>query len=81
MDDTSILFNFNSNEDREQMSKKIVRQRNQKCSNLNYFDTLDPKRILKKRELTEKWLQWKMSNFEYLMQLNMLAGRSFNDLS
>ena len=56
MDDTSILFNFNSNEDREQMSKKIVRQRNQKCSNLNYFDTLDPKRILKKRELTEKWL-------------------------
>lgn len=36
---------------------------------------------MKKRELTEKWMQWKISNFEYLMHLNMLSGRSYNDLS
>jgi hypothetical protein len=28
----------------------------------------------------EKWLNGKMSNFDYLMALNTLAGRSFNDL-
>jgi len=26
------------------------------------------------------WLSGKMTNFDYLMQLNKLAGRSFNDL-
>jgi len=26
------------------------------------------------------WLSGKMTNFDYLMQLNRLAGRSFNDL-
>lgn len=26
------------------------------------------------------WLNGKMTNFDYLMQLNKLAGRSFNDL-
>lgn len=28
----------------------------------------------------EKWLSGKMSNFDYLMALNTIAGRSFNDL-
>ena len=55
--------------------------RNAKCSNLKYYDSLEARKILKKKELTEKWVSWKISNFEYLMQLNILAGRSFNDLS
>mmetsp|Transcript_10518 Transcript_10518/g.10592 ORF Transcript_10518/g.10592 Transcript_10518/m.10592 type:complete len:84 (-) Transcript_10518:21-272(-) len=42
---------------------------------------MEPRRILKKRELTEKWLQWKISNFDYLMNINTLSGRSYNDLS
>jgi len=28
----------------------------------------------------EKWLSGKMSNFDYLMALNTIAGRSYNDL-
>ena len=42
---------------------------------------MDPKWILKKKTLTEDWVNWKISNFDYLMQLNQLAGRSYNDLS
>lgn len=30
---------------------------------------------------TEKWQRNKISNFEYLMKLNIYAGRSYNDLS
>lgn len=30
---------------------------------------------------TERWKQGKMSNFEYLMKLNIYSGRSFNDSS
>lgn len=31
--------------------------------------------------LEQKWVQRELSNFEYLMQLNTIAGRSYNDLS
>jgi hypothetical protein len=31
--------------------------------------------------LTEAWVQREISNFEYLMQLNTLAGRTYNDLA
>ena len=31
--------------------------------------------------LKEKWQTGEISNFDYIMHLNMLAGRSFNDLT
>lgn len=31
--------------------------------------------------VTQAWVQRKISNFEYLMHLNFIAGRTFNDLS
>ena len=45
--------------------------------------TLNPKQVFKKRFplLTERWQERKISNFEYIMQLNLLAGRTFNDIS
>ena len=29
----------------------------------------------------QKWVQGEISNFQYLMQLNTIAGRTYNDLS
>lgn len=74
-------MNFLTEDDRNTFATKVIRQRKKECHNLKYFGTLDSKKILSKRALTENWAQWKISNFEYLMQLNYLAGRSFNDLS
>jgi len=34
-----------------------------------------------KVELTKRWQRGRVTNFEYLMHLNTLAGRSFNDLT
>lgn len=34
-----------------------------------------------RKTLTQKWQQGEVSNFHYLMHLNTLAGRSFNDLT
>lgn len=31
--------------------------------------------------LPQKWVYREISNFEYLMQLNTIAGRTYNDLS
>lgn len=33
------------------------------------------------KKVTEEWLNRRISNFEYLMNLNMLSGRTFNDPS
>lgn len=32
-------------------------------------------------KLQQQWQRWEISNFDYLMQLNLLAGRTYNDLN
>ena len=39
------------------------------------------KAFFKKSQLTSRWQHHQISNFEYLLQLNTLSGRSYNDLS
>jgi hypothetical protein len=81
LDNSSYLLKFLNTEDRDTFTKKLLKQRGLKCPHLRYYDSFDPKKIIKKRELTDRWRQWRISNFNYLMQLNYLGGRSFNDLS
>lgn len=40
-----------------------------------------PEEILKASGMTNKWVNREISNFDYLMVLNTVAGRSYNDLS
>ncbi|KAM9488840.1 neurobeachin-like protein 2 isoform 2-T2 [Clarias gariepinus] len=49
--------------------------------NLFYFGSRSPQELLKASNLTQKWVCREISNFEYLMQLNTIAGRTYNDLS
>ncbi|KAL2102018.1 hypothetical protein ACEWY4_003779 [Coilia grayii] len=49
--------------------------------NLFYFGSRSPQELLKASNLTQKWVHREISNFEYLMQLNTIAGRTYNDLS
>ena len=37
-------------------------------------------RLVYEHGIQEKWLSGRMSNFDYLMALNTIAGRSYNDL-
>ena len=52
-----------------------------KPPNLYYSGARSPAQLLKASGLTEKWTRREISNFQYLMQLNTIAGRTFNDLS
>ena len=71
------LISFQSKEERDKVYDKILS-----------FDL--PNRIDYEREvtgtfirlsITEKWQKGLISNFEYLMHINTIAGRSFNDLT
>ncbi|KAG8083111.1 hypothetical protein GUJ93_ZPchr0014g47635 [Zizania palustris] len=54
-----------------------------KPPNLNdiFLATQRAEQILKRTQLMERWVNWEISNFEYLMELNTLAGRSYNDIT
>ena len=72
-DSKSYLFVMKPNE--FQLSSNIIKQM--------HFINAQSVRIsnedLGLNEITEKWLNWNLSNFEYLMILNIYSGRSFND--
>jgi len=43
--------------------------------------TISPQDILKESKITEKWVTREITNFDYLMMLNTIAGRTYNDLN
>jgi hypothetical protein len=48
---------------------------------LRVSKTLNPRAIFKKSKLTDLWRKRKISNFQYIMALNLIAGRTFNDIT
>ena len=43
--------------------------------------SLNPRYLARHSPITELWRRREISNFEYLMELNVMAGRSYNDLT
>uniref|UniRef100_A0A0D9ZP04 BEACH domain-containing protein C2 n=1 Tax=Oryza glumipatula TaxID=40148 RepID=A0A0D9ZP04_9ORYZ len=76
----SALELFMDMEARKNAYRAIVHS---KPPNLNdiFLATQRAEQILKRTQLTERWANWEISNFEYLMELNTLAGRSYNDIT
>ncbi|XP_028409384.1 neurobeachin-like [Dendronephthya gigantea] len=40
-----------------------------------------PKQLFQKSNMTQRWQQGEISNFQYLMFINKIAGRTYNDLN
>ena len=76
-DKTNYLFNF-SIKDRNKIFQKIV---SLKPPNLIPTENGSPEEILRNSEYTQLWIEHKISNFDYLMYLNTIAGRTYNDLA
>eukprot|EP01125_Pyxidicula_operculata_P014591 TRINITY_DN4879_c0_g2_i1.p1 TRINITY_DN4879_c0_g2~~TRINITY_DN4879_c0_g2_i1.p1 ORF type:complete len:3297 (+),score=473.87 TRINITY_DN4879_c0_g2_i1:27-9893(+) len=76
---TNFFLKFEGTKSRTKFYDKLV---SLKPSSLKYMtDSRNPRKILKSSGLTEKWQSGQISNFEYLMHLNTIAGRTYNDLS
>ncbi|KAL4509991.1 hypothetical protein ABPG72_010184 [Tetrahymena utriculariae] len=82
LDGSCVLLNFpHSTQDCEEVSQKLVRNRKKRCPNIIYHNTLDPRKLIEKTNIIQKWLDRQISNFEYLMHLNGLGSRSYKDLT
>jgi Beige/BEACH domain len=43
--------------------------------------SLEARHVLKASKCTELWRRRELSNFDYIMQLNIIAGRSYSDIT
>ena len=57
----------------------LQKPKHQKLNPL-YWHLYPPATLVAKAEWTQLWRTRQMSNFEYLMKLNMAAGRTYNDI-
>ncbi|KAJ4848486.1 BEACH domain-containing protein C2 [Turnera subulata] len=80
VDRSNYFFDFGSSEGRRDAYRAIVQLRPPHLNNI-YLATQRPEQLLKRTQLMERWARWEISNFEYLMLLNTLAGRSYNDIT
>ncbi|XP_077235133.1 WD-40 repeat family protein / beige-like protein [Tasmannia lanceolata] len=80
VDRSNFFFDFGSIEGRKNAYRAIVQARPPHLNNI-YLATQRPEQLLRRTQLMERWARWEISNFEYLMQLNTLAGRSYNDIT
>lgn len=72
----SYFFHFPKSDDKR-FYKELVRTT--KISEHYYGHS---KKLMEKRKsVTEQWVERKISNFDYLIALNTIAGRTYNDLN
>ena len=83
-----MFFNFSSQKDAKDVGNLIVATRNESITPKGYKDKsgaisfVDRRVALEMAETArESWRRRDITNFEYLMILNTLSGRSYNDLT
>ena len=77
-DCTNVFINFGSQNAMRTAYKKITKEL--RPPKLAFANTHSPKSILKNSGLMQLWVAGEISNFDYLMALNTIAGRTYNDL-
>ena len=70
-----VLFNFKNEIERDKFCGKLLGIKGMK---IDCYPKGGKHQI---KELMNNWIHWKISNFDYIMALNNLSGRSFNNVS
>ncbi|KAM3623132.1 uncharacterized protein V6R79_007410 [Siganus canaliculatus] len=81
---TAVMFNFPD----AAIVKKVVHSLPRVGVGTNFglpqtrrISLATPKQLFKASNMTQRWQRREISNFEYLIFLNTIAGRTFNDLN
>ncbi|KAL1022209.1 hypothetical protein UPYG_G00023730 [Umbra pygmaea] len=75
IDQTNYFLNFKKEVRNKVYSRMLL------LRSLNLYGTRSPQELLTASGLTQKWVNREITNFDYLIQLNTIAGRTYNDLS
>ncbi|KAJ3435633.1 beige/beach-related [Anaeramoeba flamelloides] len=75
---TSIFLNFDSKKTRKNI---LYFLKNLQSLKVNIFNKHNNLELANNNNYLKRWQNRKISNFDYLMILNKLAGRSYNDLA
>ncbi|XP_035380132.1 neurobeachin-like protein 1 isoform X1 [Electrophorus electricus] len=75
IDQTNYFLNF-----KKEVRNTVYTRMLLLCS-LSLHGTRSPQELLKASGLTQKWVNREISNFDYLMQMNTIAGRTYNNLA
>uniref|UniRef100_A0A7N6A220 Neurobeachin-like protein 2 n=1 Tax=Anabas testudineus TaxID=64144 RepID=A0A7N6A220_ANATE len=75
IDQTNYFLNFKKEARNKVYSRMLL------LRPLSLHGTRSPQELLKASGLTQKWVNREISNFDYLMQLNTIAGRTYNNLA
>ena len=82
-DHSSLLINFKTPDAHDSalsaLFKALAPRRQTKA--FPYVWQESPKKELSRRRVTERWKNREISNFDYLLELNYLAGRTVNDFT
>ena len=73
-----LFFAFNSHKDSQRFFRYLKKQ---SLPALVTPLSLSPSYIFQNSNWTELWKKRSISNFEYIMRLNIIAGRSYNDIT
>ncbi|XP_074039370.1 A kinase anchor protein rugose isoform X1 [Leptinotarsa decemlineata] len=81
---TSIMFAFSD----QTTVKKVIKALPRVGVGIKYgipqtrrASMMSPRQLMRNSNMTQKWQRREISNFEYLMFLNTIAGRTYNDLN
>lgn len=81
---TSIMFAFPD----QHTVKKVIKALPRVGVGIKYgipqtrrASMMSPRQLMRNSNMTQKWQRREISNFEYLMFLNTIAGRTYNDLN
>ncbi|CAH1159867.1 unnamed protein product [Phaedon cochleariae] len=81
---TSIMFAFSD----QATVKKVIKALPRVGVGIKYgipqtrrASMMSPRQLMRNANMTQKWQRREISNFEYLMFLNTIAGRTYNDLN
>ncbi|KAM8904058.1 neurobeachin-like protein 1 isoform 2-T3 [Spinachia spinachia] len=76
IDQTNYFLNF-----KKEVRNKVYSRMLLLLRSLSLYGSRSPQELLKASGLTQKWVNREISNFDYLMQLNTIAGRTYNNLA
>ena len=76
----TYFIDFGSSEERKNIYKCLIRMRPKNFVPL-YLEASNPEVLMRKSDITSRWIRRELSNFDYILALNTLAGRSYLDIT